>query len=337
MSKNSREKVWKATTKTNHQPIKKTFDDDISNLNNDNSFVPIEEEEETLPLTEEEKQEVRKKLFVLLIAIVVVLFLLIIILIFDPFKSKDKDSEDKKVETVEQENTDDDQEDPKTISLLELENGNIDLNNSEIKQLESEIIFKQYEYYENDTISLYKSNSVNISSLTNKDKLFLLTKTSDFNSLIKKMIVNDSICNSTLTIKTSTIDSLLKNRFNTKVTSYDDFTYSYYEGDSYIKTIKFTKTNDEYIGKCYEPKKNVTNVSQQVVTNAIKENQKLYIDCKVVFVKQDGVFKDPTFKTLITNDKTKALDEYIDSGNTYRYTFDISSSNYYLINVTLIK
>ena len=332
MNKNSREKAWKATAEKNSI----NFVDDISNLNNDDSFAPINEEEERQPLTEEEKAEVRKKLFILLIVIVAVLIFLLVVLIFDPFSSKENIKK-KDNDTEEKVEDEDEKEEEKDPTLASLPDGAIELTNKEIQTLMNEIQYETNEYYENDTISLYLSGNTNISALNNANKLFLMTKTADFNSLVKKSINDNNLCGNKIILETSSVQSILKDRFNTAVTTYDNFIYSYYKEGTYITTYKFTNVNGTYEGSCYTPSNVVNQLSQQQVVKATKEGNKLYIDAKVVFVKEDGVYKDPTFKTLITSDKTAVFEYYINSGNTYRYTYDISGVNYILTNVSLLK
>ena len=99
MSKKEIEKTWKATSKLNTEI---NNDNDISNLNDDNSFLPIEEEERA-PLTEEEKKSIRKKLFFLLIIVVIVLIALLVTLIFNPFQSNKKTTDEETKPTIEEE------------------------------------------------------------------------------------------------------------------------------------------------------------------------------------------------------------------------------------------
>ena len=332
MNKNNREKVWKATAEKNSI----NFVDDISNLNNDDSFAPINEEEERQPLTEEEKEEVRKKLFVLLIVIVAVLIFLVVVLIFDPFSSK-QDTNKKDNDTEEKEEQKEDPEEPKQETLATLPDGEIKLTNSEIQIIINEIEYKTNEYYENETLFLYKADNTNITTLTDANKLFLLSKTSDFNSLVKKSINDNNLCGTKIVIDAKSINGILNDRFNTSIKKYESFNYSYFKEETFISTYKFVYNNGNYEGSCHTPNTNVNQLAQQQVVKATKEGKKLYIDAKVVFVKENGVYKDPTFKTLITNNKAAMLDDYINSGNTYRYTYDISGINYILTNVSLLK
>ena len=62
-------------------------DADISNLNDDDSFVPMIEKNKE-PLTDEEKKDIRKRIFCSLIIVFIVLIGLILVLIFNPFKKE---------------------------------------------------------------------------------------------------------------------------------------------------------------------------------------------------------------------------------------------------------
>ena len=334
MNKNNREKVWKATAEKNNI----NFVDDISNLNNDDSFAPINEEEERQPLTEEEKIEVRKKLFVLLIVIIAVLIFLVVVLIFDPFKSKkvNNNKENQTEEKQEQEKPADPEE-PKKDNLTSLPDGEIKLTHSEIQIIINEVEYHHEEYFENETLFLYKTDKTNISTLSDTNKLFLMSKTADFNSLVKKSINENNLCGNKITIDAKSIQGILKDRFNTSLTKNESFIYSYYKDKTFIKTYKFVYVNGVYEGSCYTPNTAVNQLAQQQVQKATKEGTKLYIDAKVVFIRENGVYKDPTFKTLITKNEAAMIDDYINSGNTYRYTYDISGVNYILTDVSLSK
>ena len=331
MQKNQREKAWKATAKVEFQKRKNTFDDaDIANLNNDDSFYPIDEEEQKQPLTEEEKTEVRKKLFILLIIIIIVIIGFIYVLIFNPFK-EEKTPE----ENTQQEETDESEEEENNETTSD--DSTITLDSEIVKTLEEETIYQNYEYYNNDTLALYRNNSTNITDLDNKTKLFLASKTNEFKQEIENNINTTSICNSNITINTSVIDEILKNRFNTSVTAYEEFIFSYYKDKVFIQDFKFTKKDNSYIGECYQSTNTIDSIAQQQITSVSKENDTLYINYKVVFIKETGVYKDPNFTTLITNDKSATTTDYINEGNTYQYVYTINNGNYTLTNVALLK
>ena len=223
-----------------------------------------------------------------------------------------------------------------TASITEFNDGDVTLNNKEIKELISEILFVQYDYYENNTNTIFEKESVYINNLTNKDKLFLASKTSDFDSLIKKRITIETLCDTGVNISKKEIDTILEDRFNTSVEVYEPFTYNIYIKDKYEKTVRFTYENDKYIGTCYTSTNTIETSTQQKVVSATKNKKQLYIDVKVVFVNQTGIYKDPSFTTLITTGN-ESFEEYIEKGNTYRYTYDLSGTSYSLTNVSLLK
>lgn len=326
---NNKEKEWKATTKVENKPNENS---DIMNLNDDGSFVPIEENERE-PLTEEEKKEVRKKLFFLLVTIIVVLIGLLIVLIFNPFSSNSNNkNKDNNNNIVDEE--DNKQEEGKTI--FELEDGPIELENAEIRMLKNEITFLSNDFYENNTIEFYLKDSNDIKDLSDKNKLFLIAKTKEFESLIHQTEFTSTICDTNINIEKIKIDNILNKRFNSSVTNYEPFLYNVYSEGNYYKTIKFTLENDTYIGKCYELNTKIENLAQQNVISATKDNDKLYIDAKVVFIKEDGVYKDPSFNNPITKEN-QAFEQYIQHGNTYRYTYNITNNAYTLTNISLVK
>lgn len=329
MAKNDREKEWKATS-TIHNSY-----DDINNLNDSDDFAPIIEKEEVKVLSEEEKVEVRKKLFILLVLIVLALLFMLVVLIFDPFKSNTK-----KEESSNKENTPTQKEEVKTDQekkISELNDGLIVNDNIELNSLIKEIIYQEQEYYDNDTLALFKTNQTKISSLTDLDKLFLVSKTNDFNNLVKEKNIKNDICNSNIAIPTSEIQKILTEHFNTNIKEYVNFNYSYYDNNNFISNLKFTLKDNNYIGTCYKPEEKITSVVEQQFVSATKENDNLYIDVRVVFINAKGVYVDPTLKTLITNDVKMTSDEYMPKGNIYRYLYTYNNDKYVLQGVQLLK
>ena len=329
MSNNKREKEWKNLSKKEPAIIDEF--DDIGNLN-DETFVP-NPEFEPKQLTEEEKKEIRKNILITLIAIGIALILLVLVLIFNPFKKIENLFNNKQSEEEVASNEKDDD----SAIISELTDGEISLTNKELNTLISEIEYKQNEYFDNDTLFLFKNDSIEIKKLSDKDKLFLMSKTIEFKELINSSINNFSICNSSITISTNNVDQILMTNYNTLANNYVDFYYSHYDGENYVKTIKFTYTNGNYIGTCYNQNNNLVTASKQKIVSANKQQDKLYINIKVVFIKESGVYKEPDFKTLISNDLTLDEKEYMKSANTYRYTYNISEGKYVLTNVSLIK
>lgn len=337
MHKESREQAWKATSKARTKPINEQYDADIVNLNKDNDFIPLEEEvevEERAPLTEEEKKEVRKKLFILLIAIVVALVVMIIMLIFDPFSGADKkDNKDKEKPVVVEKEEEKEENKP----LKAMKDGSISLSHEEVVELLEMVELNNHEHMFNETVAIYTAVPFNFSKISNRNKLFFTSKSNDFKKTFETKIANDNVCASELNFTTTEMSELVKKVLNTEISEHVSFVYSYYDGDTFIKDIKFTKQDDLYIGKCLGNQTTPKGIVQQQVVKATKEKNKLHIDVATVFANQTGVYKDPTFKTLITNDKTATTDKYISNGATYRHTFDLSTENYYLESISLLK
>ena len=326
MNKEQKDKGWQAKSKV-QDDIQNKIDADISNLNNDDSFKPVDENAKE-PLTEEEIKNIRKKLFFLVGLVGIVLIAFVVALFINPFSKKDK-----KTTPIKQEETTINQE---TAPITEFKDGDVTLNNKELKELISEILYTQYDYYENNTNSIYEKESIYINNLTDKDKLFLSSKTNDFDSLVKKKITIETLCDTGVNITKKEIDTILEDRFNTSVEVYEPFTYNIYIKEKYEKTIRFTYENDKYIGTCYTSTNTIETSTQQSVVSATKNKKQLYIDVKVVFINQTGIYKDPTYTTLITAGN-ESFEEYIEKGNTYRYTYDLSGTSYSLTNVSLLK
>ena len=264
--------------------------------------------------------------------IIIVLIGLVIVLIFNPFDSKSKYQNKPQTEENNKEDTEEKEENTTTEKVKDMPNGDIPITKAEIYTLTNEIVNKTKDYYENDTVSIYQKKQ--LSELTDQNKLFLLSKTNDFNSLIHNQINNETICNANIIINKSDVDAILEKRFNTRLTNYESFIYNIYEEETYLNTIKFVLENDTYVGKCHTFKGELLTLAQQKVISATKENNNLYIDVQVVFINKTGVYKDTEFTTLITNQE-QSFDEYIQSGNIYRYTYNITDTGYVLTNISL--
>lgn len=329
MTKYNHEQMWQETSATN----KNDSYDDINNLNDSNDFVPIDKNAQVKILTDEEKQELRKKLFILLILIVLTLFIMITLFFFEPLKSNNKEKSSEKETDMTQQEEKTDQE--KKIS--ELSDGLIVNDNIELNSLIKEIIYQNEEYYDNDTIVLFKNDQTKISSLTDLNKLFLVSKTDDFNNLIKEKNTINDICNNNIAIHTSEIQRILTERFNTNVKEYVTFNYSYYDNGNFISNIKFTLKNDNYVGTCYKSNEKISSIPKQEFVSATKEKNNLYIDVRIVFINATAVYKDPSLKALITNDVNATSDEYMSKGNIYRYLYTYNNGKYVLQGVQLLK
>ncbi len=329
--KSSREKAWVASkNKNNNQVISgDNLSDEINNLQDD-SFVELEEgEEEKVPLTEEEKLVIRKKIGALLCGVIIVFIFLIIVLIFDPFAPKKDNDDDGKIdEEVIQEK----------ITLYDYEDGEINLNDKYISQMYDEIELKTYDFYEFDTYFMF-ANSVNkISSFTDLQKAFFVTKSSEFTTLMTKISTSESICDQTISIDTNTLSSIASERYNSTVSIIPSFKYNYYYNKSYVASINFKLENDKYIGTCYKSNKVADKVVFQDFIKATKKGDYVYIDVVVAFANKNGVYKDPNYKELITSDREANREEYLKNANTYRYTFVVDEEDgYYLDNISLIK
>ena len=228
MRKESREKAWKATSQARTKPIneKTNIDADIVNLNHNNDFIPVTEEieaEEIIPLTEEEKREVRKKLFILLVAIVIALVVMIIMLIFDPFGGKEKNKD--KDKPIVQEEKEDDKEDKKK-SLKDMKDGTVSLAHEELVKLIEIVEFNRNENLFNDTVSFFSTTPVLTSKLSNKNKLFLTTKSEKFKKMFETKITNNNVCSSELNIPTTEMSKLVKKVLNTEISEHVSFVYT---------------------------------------------------------------------------------------------------------------
>ena len=328
--KTSREKAWVASKKRNNNVIVNDGSyDEINNLQDD-SFVEQEEGvEEAVPLTEEEIFEIRKKIGILLVFVFIAFLAMIFILIFDPFAPKKKKVPEKEIKEEVKE---------KEITLYDYEDGKIVLSDKYISSIYSEITFNVVDNYEYDTYFLFRNNTTNLNTLSDAEKIILASKTNEFNSILEKISTSSNICEETISIDSDELANISQKKYGTTVNLLNNFKYyNYYYNGSYITSIYFTLENGKYNGKCYDHGKTLAKSLQQELISATKDKDNLYLDVKVVFITEKGVFKDPNFKYLITNDKAAKASTYMQNANTYRFNYIISKDGYYLNNVTLLK
>ena len=327
--KSSREKAWVASKgKKTNVIVNDGSNSEINNLQ-DESFVELEEfEEEPVPLTEEEKLEIRKKIGILLIFVVIAFFIMLIILIFDPFAPR---------KSTEKEEKEEEKEEEVKVTLYEYEDGDINTGDKYITSIYNEIKFRVIDNYEYDTFFLYRNNETKINTLSDIQKIVLLSKTNDFNTLLEKISTSGNVCEEKIDIDVSKMDEILLRKYGTIFTPTNQFKYNYYYSDSYIASILFTLDGNVYHGKCYDRQTKLTKMIEQELVSATKKDNYLYLDVKAAFITEKGVFKDPNFKTLITNDRNASFDTYMQKANTYRYTYVISKDGYYLDNIALKK
>ena len=324
--KSSREKAWIASkNKKNNIIINDGSNSEISNLQ-DGSFVEIDENER-IPLTEEEKLEIRKKIGFLLIFVFAAFILMIIILIFDPFTSKkrEKKKNDSDVPVVHE------------SSLYDYEDGKIDISDKYIKDIYKEIKFNLIDFYEFDTYFLYKNNYTSTNSLSDLEKTILVSKSNDFNSIISNISTSSNICEEDIVVDSNEVSKIALNKYSTDVNLVPQFKYNYYYEESYIASINFTLKDNKYIGKCYKHGDKFIKIIEQKPIEASKQADNLFIDVRVAFISEKGVFKDPNYKELIANDKKAKSNDYMNKSRIYRYSYIVTDDGYYLNNVSLLK
>lgn len=281
-----------------------------------------------------ELEETRKKLIFLLMGVILG-GIVILLIIINPFNIGKGNKTDTAVMPNEEQNIN---KDNNTIPI-----GEIDLSNSTVINLNSMVNFTMNDYMNIDLFPLYANEVLSSNNIPNDIKLYLLKRTGNFNQLLIEQNIEEYIktCSADgLVIDKSKFDNLLGNIFGANVTiEYKDINYTYYSNFLAEKKLTLSYINDQYIVKCNDYKSNTTfnRLTQHKLIKAIKLDDAIEIYQKVVFITEKGVFKEPQLTTLITNNKEATLEEYINSGNTYKYTFMQNGDNFYLSKIEIVK
>lgn len=274
-----------------------------------------------------ELQEIRKKLLYLLIGIIIVGIGALVVLI-NPFKW----GKETKTNTP---NTED-----KTDDIVEEPTGELSLSNQTVVGLNNRISFYESDFARIDLFPLYSNKELDSINIPNNIKLYLLRKNSLFSDMLKNngMTEYAKTCSAEgINISKDKFDTLAKKLLgNAVIVEYSDFNYTYYDDSKEVKLL-FTYANDAYNIKCSDYNiDNITKFIQQKLISAYKTENSIELYQRVVFINVNGVYLDPNFETLITNDKNATIDTYIEKGSIYKYTFiEDDNNDYYLSKIEL--
>lgn len=291
-------------------------------------------QKETREYDPNELVEVRKKLVFLLGGVVLSCMIILFLLISPLFNNKNEN-------LGSSTNTENNNNEEETIEENDYI-GELDLTDKLILELSNKFSFTTEDFKDIDLFPLYNSESLNASDIPNNIKLYLLKRDTKFMELLVNNGIDDYIntCDSSvIVIDKIKFDELVSTLFGPNFTiEYTDINYIYYN-DDVSKKITLSYIDNKYVVKCneYLVNDNITKYVQQELIKAIGTESSIELYQKVVFISQQGVFKDPSMQNLITNDKDATFDEYMDKGNTYKYIFTKSEDGYYLSKIELVK
>jgi len=294
----------------------------------------IEEKKKLEDYDPNELADARKKLLFLFV-IVIIAGIVIILLLMKPLdfntpNNKDNGEENNGGNNVQNQNY-----------PIELE-----LFDEDVVVLNEKITFSSNDFKEIDLYPLYINKELNVKDIPNNLKLFLLSNDDEFYSMLVNNGVKEYVntCNEKgIEISKSDFDEVINSNFRSDTTiNYDTINYAFSIDGYNTKGIILTYKDDKYIVKCSNntASNSITKFLQQKLVKAFAIEDGIELYQRVVFVSLEGnagVYKEPTFDTLITNDKSAELDSYINNGNTYKYTFVKDKDNYYLSKIELIE
>ena len=293
-----------------------------------------EAKKEVREYSKEELYSARKKL-VFLFGGVVLTGIIIIFLLINPFINKKENIKP----PIDTENNEEDNNKDMYI-------GQLDLSLELVADLINRISFTYTDLQNVDLFALYNNEGVDIKDIPNNIKLYLLKRDVNFKEILDNNGIDEYIqtCDPNgLSIDKSEFDKLVSMFWGPNtILEYEDINYNYYIDYSNSKKITLTYNEDKYIVNCndYYVSKDIVKSIEQKTVKAIGTENSIEIYRKVVFISykgEIGVFKEPDFKTLITNDRKAQLEDYIDKADTYKYTFIKNEDNYYLSRIELVN
>lgn len=305
----------------------------INSLFGESSDIPKKELKDYAPI---ELLKARKKLLFLFVGVIVT-GVIIIVLLFNPLELNfGKDNNNKNKEENNNSNVNKVPDYPIELNLFD----------EKVMLLNRQIEFSVEEQKQIDLFALYVSESIVVNDIPNNIKMTFLKKSDKFYDMLQNNKINEYVktCNlEGVAISKDEFDQVYRIVFGKDaLANYSNINYEFFTEEEQLKKVTLTFDVDKYIVKCndYSVNDNITKFVQQDLIKAIETENTIELYQKIVFVTYSGnigVYKEPTFKTLITNDKNLVVDDYINLGNTYKYTFDKDDSNYYLSKIELMK
>lgn len=288
---------------------KKTNDfDDIENLNEE-----IYKAEEATLLNDDEKKEMRKH--ILLLIGVVCLFAVILILVNVVWPSFKKTKKEKPAVVEE-----------KKLSLAELEDGEINLDNAELQEY---INFIDLDYHDNTTInllSLYQSK-FKFYELSDQIKFFYFVNSNSFKNYLRKKDKDNCLINYSL--NKEEIDKLIQKQLNISLSTEIKLNTIFKFNNNSLSAI--TYNNDSLSINCQKHQESSsTSYIKSQVESAIKTGDTLVVYQKAFFMNIDGIFKDTEFNQIITNNPNTDYNIAFKEANTYKFIFKETNGKYYL-------
>jgi len=327
-------KKKKESVKKEHKVVVDTMetvkqnDDELTNRINRLYGMTSEEIKEEKHYDPKELEEIRKKLILLLIGVIICGVVVLVILV-NPFDFEINSTSGNNDAPVEEE-----QESTEQMPL-----GAIDTSNSTVVELNNFVSFSASDFENIDLFPLYASDVIESKDIPNNIKLYLLKRHEAFLEMLDNANIEEYIetCDTNgLVITKEKFDGVVSKVLGSNVTvEYNDINYAYYSSILGVKKITMSYASEEYLIKCndYTQGGIITKFIQQNLNKAVKVENAIEIYQNIVFINETGVYKDPKFTQLITNDTNAVFNDYISSGVIYKYTFTEDGENYYLTKI----
>lgn len=271
----------------------------------------IKEFEETEPqiMTQEEKQKLKKQM-IGMIWIIVIVIIAALVFVFG-FKDKKKHTQEPTDENVE-------------INTREpLKNGAVAVDEPEVKEINTMFNFETINpLYEENILKIYSLETTTIEEFDFSTKMLFLTSHSDFKKIVEEKGLGKE--NKKITLTTKEIDELALKLFNKDINlEYQDFKY-YLEKDGVVTYYDAILKDDKYTFNESTGVESKIKVYSKMYS-CYKEENILYIDSRVVFINESGVYSNPEMTELIGK-RTDLADKYVNSGYSVKFTYEIKNT-----------
>ena len=271
---------------------------------------PVEvEETEARKMTYEEKKKVKKEMMGMLwlIAIIIVAGLVFIF----GFKGKNKNNPVPTDDVVE------------TSKWGTLKNGAVPVDDPTVKAINEIFVFETINpLYEENILKIYTLETTSIEEFDISTKMLFLTSTKEFKKLVEdKGLGKDD---KKVSVTTKEIDEIAQNLFNKDIDlEYQNFKY-YIEKDGVVTYYDAVLKDGKYTFEETTGTESKFEVYSKMVS-CYKEENLVYIESKIVFVNETGIYSNPEMTDLI-GQRLDQINSYVNNGYRVKFTYEIKNT-----------
>lgn len=288
-----------------------------------NQKIEVEEnveKQEPIEMTEEEKQRVKKELMGLIWLILIIIIGIIVFFVISGLIKKDEKPTNNEPVVEEK--------------LLEpLEEGEIDVSNEIIQEIDKMFSFNiNNPLYEENILNLFNTEKVKIEDLNFQTKMFLITSNSIFNNYMLEKTNLKDYKTKEVSLTKEKLEDLSKEIFGRDINlDHNNFKY-YYETKEKVTYFNVTLENDKYIFTETTGSPSSFRVHMNLYY-AYKVSVELTLRYQVLFINNNGIYKDKEMTNLISTDRYN-VNNYLNKADMYDFEYEESDIYNYFLNST---